>query len=327
MLKPRLGPRFLLRIGAPTPFRGLSMVRLALCCGFREQPIRFRTATAAGIGRLTRNQGREKLAALVRNNVEALLAALRYCAGHGIGGFRVNSRILPLATHPAHGYDLTDLPGSEEITRHFEQCRAFARAHALRLTLHPDQYVVLNSPRPEVVADSLRELEFQADLAARVGADVVTVHGGGGFGDRGQALAAFARNADRLSSQARAVLTVENDDRTYTPADLLPLCRATGIPLVYDVHHHRCHGDGLTVEAATDLAAATWAREPVVHISSPLEGWNGPRPERHHDYIDAADFPNDWRSRNLTVEVEAKAKELAVLRLRTDLAASAAGLH
>jgi UV DNA damage endonuclease len=93
------------------------------------------------------------------------------------------------------------------------------------------------------------------------------------------------------------------------------MCADTGVPLVYDVHHHRCLPDGLSIEAATEQAAATWKREPLFHISSPIEGWRGPKPERHHDYIDPRDFPSAWKNRVLTVEVEAKAKELAVLQL------------
>jgi UV DNA damage endonuclease len=117
------------------------------------------------------------------------------------------------------------------------------------------------------------------------------------------------------SPVTRARLTVENDDKIYTPADLLPLCRAEGLPLVYDVHHHRCHGDELTELEATKQATATWNREPLFHISSPREGWDGPKPERHHDFIDPNDFPQCWFKRDLTVEVEAKARELAVLGL------------
>ena len=114
-------------------------------------------------------------------------------------------------------------------------------------------------------------------------------------------------------------MTVENDDKTYTPADLLPICKATGIPLVYDVHHHRCNPDGMSVEQATRKALATWDREPMFHISSPIEGWDRPKPERHHDFIDVTDFPNCWRRKKITVEVEAKAKELAVKKLKNEL--------
>ncbi len=88
------------------------------------------------------------------------------------------------------------------------------------------------------------------------------------------------------------------------------------MPLVYDVHHHRCRPDGLTVEQATQAAKATWNREPLFHLSSPMAGWRGPKPERHHNYINPKDFPAVWHEWPLTVEVEAKAKELAVARLR-----------
>ena len=72
-------------------------------------------------------------------------------------------------------------------------------------------------------------------------------------------------------------------------------------------------------EQATKKALATWDREPMFHISSPIEGWEGPKPERHHDFIDVIDFPECWNELVLTVEVEAKAKEPAVLKLKTDL--------
>jgi UV DNA damage endonuclease len=261
-----------------------------------------------------------KLSGLALQNAQALEAAIRFCAAEGIGAFRINSQVLPLKTHPQHGYRVDELAAAETIERQFRTCGELARELDIRLSFHPDQFVVLNSTRPEVVAASLAELEYQAEVAEWVGADVINIHAGGAFGDKLRALAALADAADRLSARARERLTLENDDRIYTPSDLLPLCGKAGIPLVYDVHHHRCHGDELPEGEATDAAAATWAgREPLFHISSPLEGWKGPRPERHHDWIDLADFPRVWRDRALTVDVEAKAKEAAVLKLRSDL--------
>ena len=193
------------------------------------------------------------------------------------------------------------------------------RKAGLRTTFHPDQFVVLNSPRPDVVAQSLQEIEYQAEVAQWIGADVINIHAGGAYGDKAAALERFAKNLARLSRTARKLLTVENDDKIYTPADLLPLCKAEGVPLVYDVHHHRCNPDGMSVEQATRKALATWNREPLFHISSPIEGWDGPNPERHHDFIDVKDFPESWRRKKITVEVEAKAKEVAVEKLLTEL--------
>jgi len=92
-----------------------------------------------------------------------------------------------------------------------------------------------------------------------------------------------------------------------------------GIPLVYDVHHHRCLKDNLSVSDAICLATDTWNREPLFHISSPVNGWQSNDMRNHNDFIDIIDFPRIWLSMKVTIEVEAKSKELAVLKLMKDL--------
>jgi UV DNA damage endonuclease len=297
-----------------------SSIRLGLCCIFKNQPIKFRNTTVKAISSMGRDAAMTKLAGLCLANADALLASLQFCARNGIGCFRINSQILPVKTHAECGYDVCDLPDGDEIIQRFKLCGEFASDHDIRTCFHPDQFVVLNSPRILVVDRSIAELEYQAEVAEWVGADVVNIHGGGAYGDKPDALARFAHNLSRLSDRARSRLTVENDDVTYTPSDLLPLCRAEGIPLVYDVHHHRCNQDDLSVQEATEQAIGTWDRQPMFHISSPIEGWKGPKPQRHHDFIDVQDFPDCWRDLTLTVEVEAKGKEVAVLKLKKQLA-------
>lgn len=299
---------------------GCAMIRLGLCCIFRDEPIRFRRATAAGLARMTGAERLARLGALCLANAESLHQALVYCAGHGIGSFRVNSQILPLATHPVAGYRVRDLPDGAAIERRFLDCGALARRHGLRTTFHPDQFVLLNSPRPEVVEASLRELEYQAEVAEWIGADVLNIHAGGGYGDKPAALRRLAGVLGRVPDRVRARLTIENDDRLFAPRALAPFCRAARIPLVYDVHHHRCLADGWSVERATDEAASTWDREQLVHVSSPRDGWGKPAPQRHHEYIRPRDFPVEWLGRTLTIDVEAKAKEAAVARLARHLA-------
>lgn len=295
---------------------GVDGLRLGLCCQFVAQPIKFRVTTATALQRLPRRQQLLRLAELCAANASALLAALRYCAAHGIGSFRIPSSILPIRTHPHVGYRIEDLPGADEILVAFHGCGEFARTHGIRTGFHPDQFVVLNSPDEGIVNRAVCDIEAQAEIAEWTNADTINIHGGGCYGNKPAALERFRRNLARLSDRARSRLTVENDDKIFTPADLLPICRAERLALVYDVHHHRCLPDGLSVEQATAAARETWDREPLFHISSPLEGWRGAKPERHHDYIDPNDFPAAWRGWSLTVEAEAKAKELAVARLR-----------
>jgi UV DNA damage endonuclease len=250
---------------------------------------------------------------------------VRQCHALGIGAFRINSQVLPLGTHPVSGYTLDRLDRDGSIRRTFLEAGALARELGVRLSFHPDQFVVLNSEREPVVESSIGELEFQSALAELVGAEVLVLHAGGGAGGVEAALARLGRAVDRLSARARTRLALENDDRLFTPADLLPLCERLGVPLVYDAHHHRCKRDGLAVAEASARAAATWGkREPYFHLSSPREGWDGPDPRPHADYIDPADVPREWLAMNVTVDVEAKAKERAVMKLMADLAEWAA---
>ncbi|BBO89944.1 UV DNA damage repair endonuclease UvsE [Desulfosarcina ovata] len=292
------------------------MIRLGLCCIFRKAPIKFRRTTAKHLLLLDRGDQRRRLASICMHNADALYRALEFCHARGIGAFRINSQILPLKTHPQAGYTLQELPGGDDIIARFKQCGHFVRHNGLRTSFHPDQFIVLTSPDSGVVERSLADLAYHAEVAEWVAADVINIHGGGGYGEKPAALERLTRVIEGLPPAIRSRLTLENDDRVYTPADLLPVCRATGIPLVYDLHHHRCLPDGEGVETTTAAALATWDREPLMHLSSPLNGWQQPPFRPHHDYIDPADFPDCWRDLDLTLEVEAKAKELAVLKLR-----------
>ena len=215
-------------------------MRLGLCCKFLEEPIRFRTTTATALLRMERRAALEKVSHLCMENAEALLRALMFCHDNGIGAFRINSQILPVKTHPQVGYKVGELPNNRSIRKRFRACGAFARANNIRTLFHPDQFIVLSSADRALVSRSVNDLKYQAEVAEWVGADVINIHGGGAYGDKAAALARVEANVARLPRAVRERLTFENDDRVYTPSDLLPLCERTGVPMVYDVHHHRC---------------------------------------------------------------------------------------
>lgn len=295
------------------------MPRFGLCCKFADEPIRFRTTTAAALRRLKPAERARRLSEICLANAAATQAAIRFCAAHGIGAFRVGSDVLPVHTHPEVGYQVRQLPAGARIVAAFRACGRLARQQAIRILFHPDQFIVLSSIDPEITRRSVTDLVAQAEIAGWLGADVINIHAGGAYGDKPAALARVAQQIRRLPAAVRRRLTLENDERTYTPTDLLPLCKKLHIPLVYDVHHHRCLPDKLSVSEATQRALATWNREPVLHLSSPKNGWLGPNPSRHHDFIAPADFPACWRHLNATIEIEAKAKEQAVLRLMRDI--------
>lgn len=297
-------------------------MRLGLCCLFLDEPVRFRSTTAKALLSQSRDKQLAKLSEICAGNAANLLLALQTVSRLGIGAFRIMSPLFPRMTHPQVGYRLEQLADAAAITCLLGQCRSFAADHDIRLSFHPDQFVVLSSPTAKVVENSIGELEFQGMLAEAVGADVVNLHAGGVYGDKRSALERLRAEFRNLSPAVRSRLTLENDDVSYTVRDLLPLCEQLSIPLVYDVHHHRCNPDGLTVEEATRLAGETWkttGREQYCHISSPKHGWSAGDKKPHADYIAPADFPECWLGRSLTIDVEAKARELAVLRLQYEL--------
>ncbi len=293
-------------------------MRFGLCCHFKDEEIAFRTTTARVLSTMPRGEQLKKLSGLCYDNSQSLVQAVQTVHRLGIGAFRIMSPLFPRMTHPEVGYSLDDLPDGEKIGTLLGVVRSFAQLHDIRLSFHPDQFVVLSSPHPQVVANSIRELEYQAWLAEAVGAGVINLHAGGVYGDKLSALQRFSPVFADLPANVRSRLTLENDDVSYTVSDLLPVCDKLAIPLVYDVHHHRCKPDGLSVEEATQLAAATWqrqGREQYCHLSSPKAGWGEGNPKPHADYINPDDIPACWHERVMTVDIEAKAKELAVIRL------------
>lgn len=295
------------------------MLRLGLCCKFKDEPIRFYTTTARYLKSLKNPGGRDKISRLCLQNAGSLLQAIEYCGKNNIGSFRINSRIFPLKTHPDFGYEIRSMSDAGEIRAALSVCRKEAARLGVRLTFHPDQFVVMSSTDKDITRKSIEELDYQAEVGEWIGADVINIHAGGSYGDKSSALDRVAKAIDRLRKGIRERLTLENDDRVYTPEDLLPFCRKYGIPFVYDVHHHRCLPDGMKIEDVTRIAVKTWDREPVFHISSPRDGWNSGTPGPHSDYINIKDFPECWRKLNITIEVEAKAKEMAVKRLLKQL--------
>jgi UV DNA damage endonuclease len=297
-------------------------MRLGLCCLFLSEPVSFRTTTAKALSSFPRDEQLARLSAICSHNAANLMLALETVQRLGIGSFRIMSPLFPRMTHPAVGYQLDELPGGAAIGQTLGEVKGFAARHDIRLSFHPDQFVVLSSPTPGVVENSIAELAYQGMLAEAVGAEVINIHAGGAYGDKGQALERLGAVVGYLPERVRSRLTLENDDVSYTVRDLLPICRRLSIPLVYDVHHHRCNPDGLSVEEATALAGETWqavGREQYCHLSSPKGGWQVGNTKPHADYVDLADLPLCWLERELTVDIEAKAKELAVLRLMGEL--------
>jgi UV DNA damage endonuclease len=266
---------------------------------------------------------------------------LDYLDHHDIRMYRMATALAPYASHP-------ELP---QFHRQLDECAGElaevggrARELDVRLSTHPGQYTVLNSENPGVQRAAVAELEVQAGLLDAMGLGpeaVVVLHVGGGAGGLAAGGDRFLAGFERLSARARARLALENDDRVFGLSDTLAVARRAGVPVVFDIHHHYCHDpSGIGDREALELALATWPRgvTPKVHFSSPRLDVGerrrrvGRRVERtpvlpdlrlHADLVDPVAFEGFAGAVGAGLEfdvmLEAKAKDLALLRLREQL--------
>jgi UV DNA damage endonuclease len=274
----------------------------------------------------------------LRHSLQALDGVLSYLDAQDIRMYRMTASLAPYATHP----DLPRFHGQiEECATELAAVGARARALDIRLSSHPGQYVVLNSENPDVVDAAIRDLESQAALMDAMGLGdeaVVVLHVGGGQGD---ALGRFEAGYARLSGAARARLVIENDDRTFGLGAVLELARRTGARVVWDILHHHCHNpDAIPDREALELALATWPTTvtPKIHYSTPktalaqrrrkvgrrtVSEWVLPQLRAHADLIDPIAFGQFLRGTaaglDFDVMLEAKGKDLALLRLREQI--------
>jgi UV DNA damage endonuclease len=265
---------------------------------------------------------------------------IRHLSLHNIGMYRISSDLAPYVAHP-------DLPQFHaqlnECTEELALVGQMAREAGLRLSFHPAQHVVLNSPDTNVLARSKAELTTQAMLLEHMGLGseaVVVTHLGGVYGNREAARRRFVQEYLTLPEVTRRRLVLENDDARFAVEDTVWVFRQTGVRLVFDHLHHRlCNPNGWQPREALAASLATWPPgvQPKVHFSSPRTEWlvtdkpgtDLPEVRRarwsyHADYVNPFEFIDFLRMayglQDFDVMLEVRAKDLALLQLRNDLA-------
>ena len=275
-------------------------------------------------------------------SLEYLEAIFDYLGEVGICMYRMSSNIAPYATHP----DLPQFHGQlDECREDLARVGDKARQLGIRLSFHPGQYTVLNSPHDHVADAAAKDIVYQADLLDALGCGPearIVIHVGGVYGDRAAAIERIIARYQALPERAQQRLVVENDETSYSVVDTLAIHERTGVSLVWDILHHRLNNPARMGEAeACRLCLATWPADqvPKIHFSSPrvepesvetgTEGEAGTKrrinPRQHGDWIDGADFiafMDEMGETRFDVMLEAKQKDVALLHLREDIAAA-----
>lgn len=263
-------------------------------------------------------RGLDYVSELTLLNARDIIKILEWNKYNKINLFRLSSAIVPWGDK----LDLTQLKDYEEIRSELRKAGDYATEHGIRITSHPGPFVVLTSPKENVVYNAICDLELHGKIFDMMGLsqtpyNAINIHCNGVYGDKTTAMDRFCENFGKLSKSVQSRLTIENDDKAsmYSVKDLMYIHNRIGIPIVFDYHHHQfCTGD-LSEEAALKLAATTWpvGITQLTHYSESKalhENNNKIKPQAHADYIN--ELPDTYGI-DIDIEVEAKAKELAIL--------------
>lgn len=260
-----------------------------------------------------------KLKHITETNLQNTIRLLWHNIAEDIMLYRFSSQLVPLATHQlGQIWDYT-----EECAAQFAKIGRIITENGLKVSTHPGQYTVINTPKEDVFSRAKADLKYHNQVLEAMNlnstAKMVT-HTGGVYGDKKKAKERFITNFKRLDSVIQSRIVLENDDTAYSIGDVLEICQELEIPMVLDVHHHNCYNQGEDLKEYLPKIFATWSkRRPKIHFSSPR---SKEKPRHHADYIDAADFKEFLdlaAGHNFDVMIEAKQKDKAVLKLRKEL--------
>ncbi len=287
--------------------------QLGLVCITASKDVRYKTVTRKRLLQFSEAEQEDMLRNLYTENLQRLNQAIDFCLKNELRLYRITSALFPFADTELGERILNEL--NEELLKTGKR----AIAAGIRLVMHPDQFVVLSSDKPEVVANSIKILAYHAMIMDKLGQPrspwaMLEIHGG--KSDRSEQLVNVIGN---LPEEIRSRLALENDEYAYSAQEILDVCRQAGVPMVFDAHHHVIH-EGLdsyehpSVSQMLAAAGTTWPEREwqLVHISNGREAFND---REHSDLITV--MPSSYHNAPW-IEIEAKHKEEAIAKLREE---------
>ena len=299
-------------------------VQLGLCCMNttlkKQKPPVY--AARRIIVRIIDEKGIDELKRRILANLDDLLKMLQWNEENGIRVFRLSSEIFQHKTNPKvadYTYDFA--------LEHLKKIGEYAREKGHRLTFHPGQFNVLASPNKKAYLQTLKDLNYHAEVLDLLGMgkdSVMVIHGGGVYGEKEKTLERWCENYRKLPDKIKDRLVLENCEKSYSIIDCLKIHDMTGVPIVFDTHHFECykllHKEEEFLEAREyiPMILDTWKSKnikPKFHVSEQGSGKIG----HHSDYIEILpeyllEIPEKYGI-EIDIMIEAKMKELSIHKL------------
>ena len=228
------------------------------------------STTVSWLNRQSKDVAEQKLWDLIDQNLTAtkLLVDRVGALDENLRMVRLSSDLLPVYTHDDWSYFWRRTDVMDKCHSLFRDIGNSARANDVRLSFHPGQFTVLASESNDIVARSIAEFEYHADMARMMGYGQkfqdfkINVHISGRRGPDG------IRDAyKKLSPEARNCITIENEENSHGLDDCLSI--GDLVPIVLDIHHHWCR-EGEYIEPNSDRVKAV------------VDSWRGVRPTMHY---------------------------------------------
>lgn len=284
-------------------------MRLGYACINTSIPQRFRTCREETF----RIGGLDVIKSLTLHNLAVTYYCLLWNVENDIGMYRMSSGIVPFATHKEMTWKWWK---DEKVLNMCALIKHIVLENNIRLSTHPGQYTLLNTPDEEKLVASAKDLFYHNILLNLCGGKDMILHVGGVYGDKVESIKRFINRYYELPNVLKEKLVIENDDKSYSLADIILISEYTGCKIVVDLHHDRCFPSGNIYEMFPK-ALKTWKDElPKIHISS---GKTSLTDRSHWDKIREEDwlyFNSIIGGHDVDIMVEAKDKEKAVLALR-----------
>lgn len=264
----------------------------------------------------------EKLKTVIMSNLNGLEKHIKYNIENNIHFYRITSALIPLITHPEVEY----FDYRKMFNKDFQYIGKLINESNMRVDTHPDEFNVINSVNLAVVESAKNTLNIHVDWFEEMNYDKgkMAMHVGGATGGKEAGIERFINNFSTYPERIKNKVILENDDKTYTAAETLKICKTLNIPMVLDIHHHNCNNNGENIFEMLDEIFNTWNKEPLppkIHFSSPREGEFD---RKHADYINGEEFVKFINSakkinRDFDVMLECKEKDIALFKLVDDI--------
>ena len=254
--------------------------RIGFACKFSEinskgviesvPHLNTRGTTVAWLNRQTRDVAEERLWDIMKHNIESvkqLIVKVGSLERH-LRMVRLSSDLLPVYTESTWSYFWRKPDVRAYCEKYFSEVGILARSLDVRVSFHPGQFCVLASDNGDIVNRSIDEFEYHVDMARWMGygkqfQDIkINVHISGRQGPEG-----IRRAWQRLSTEARNTITIENEEITHGLNDILTLSDL--VPLVLDIHHHWIR-EGEYISPHED------------RVRCVIDSWRGVRPTCHY---------------------------------------------